>query len=82
MKIGLEGEVNQLLMITNNTYERLTLEVLAKFVLYRSTVVFQQADFIKIQAFDSMHRMSPTNFYIRLVYMMQSSLELLYMMRY
>lgn len=53
-------------MIIDNTYEQLALEVLATFELSLGIVAFHRADTIKFQVLSMLHRMSLTNFSIRL----------------
>lgn len=60
------GVWRQLFMITDNTYERLALEVLATFELSRRTVSFHHANTIQFQVFGTLHQMSLIEFSIRL----------------
>jgi len=73
--VGLEEEVRQLVsvgawrqlfMITDTSYEQLTLEVLATFEMFRGTIAFHQNDYIQFQAFGALHKMSLTELSIRL----------------
>lgn len=74
-EVILEEEVQRLLsvvvwwrlfQITDNTYEHLTLELLATFKMSRDTITFQCTDYIQFQFFDSLQQMNFTEFSVQL----------------
>lgn len=60
------GAWRQLFLITDNTCKKLALKVLATFELSRGTMSFHRADIIQFQVFNTLLRMSLTEFSIQL----------------
>lgn len=60
------GAWRHLFPITDNTFEEMALEVLATFELSRRTMSFHRTNTIQFQVVSTVHRMSLTEFSIRL----------------